>query len=74
MMASRVRWTMSLVFSCVRPISSEICLTISFLVTATSPRFGPEGRPTIGSNVETAWISVKGSVAGQGGPGQPRIG
>src|SRR5271157_5345151 len=33
MMASSVRCTMSLVLSWVRPISSEIFLTISFLVT-----------------------------------------
>src|SRR5690242_15725097 len=33
MMASSVRWTMSLVLSWVRPMSSEIFFTISFLVT-----------------------------------------
>ena len=38
MIASKVRWTMSLVWSWVSPISSEICLTISFLVTVETPR------------------------------------
>src|SRR5512140_3044290 len=38
MMVSSVRCTMSLVLSWVRPISSEIFLTISFLVTLASSK------------------------------------
>ena len=33
---SKVFWTTSLVLSCVKPVSSEICLTISFFVTDRS--------------------------------------
>ena len=35
--ASKVFWTISFVLSCVRPISSEMVLTISFLVTRGFP-------------------------------------
>jgi hypothetical protein len=32
-----------LVFSCVKPILSEICFTISFLVTVTTPEIVRQG-------------------------------
>ncbi len=64
-MASKVCWTISLVFNCVRPIRSEICLTISFLVTpgfSCTKEFGRVRSAALAnaSNVE----AVKGSVKG----------